>query len=151
MNFSDKKVLVTGGSRGIGRACAIGFAERGARVAVNYLGNREAAESTVNGLPGDRHVMLQADVSDPVAVESLVAAAVEALGGLDIVVNNAGIWVDHVLEDVDYDLRIEPTTLPDPPENLTLTASGGRTVASDAGNGGFVDARLQIGITWDSI
>ena len=103
MDFTDKRVMITGGSRGIGRACALGFAERGARVAINYLGNREAAETTLKALSGDGHVMLQADVSDPVAVEGLVAAAVEALGGLDIVVNNAGIWVDHVLEDVDYD------------------------------------------------
>ena len=103
MDFTNKRVLVTGGSRGIGRACASGFAERGARVAINYLGNREAAETTLEALAGEGHVMLQADVSDPAAVEGLVAAAVEALGGLDIVVNNAGIWVDHVLEDVDYD------------------------------------------------
>jgi NAD(P)-dependent dehydrogenase (short-subunit alcohol dehydrogenase family) len=103
MDFTDKKVLITGGSRGIGRACAIAFAERGARVAVNYRSNASAAESTLGELPGTGHVMLQADVTDPVAVEELVAAAVEALGGLDIVVNNAGIWVDHFLEEVDYD------------------------------------------------
>jgi 3-oxoacyl-[acyl-carrier protein] reductase len=103
MDFTDKKVLITGGSRGIGRACAIGFAERGARVAINYLSNTSAAESTLSLLPGEGHVMLQADVSDPVAVEGLIPAAVEALGGLDIVVNNAGIWVDHALEEIDYD------------------------------------------------
>ncbi len=103
MDFKGKNVLVTGGSRGIGRACAVGFAERGARVAINYRGNTSAAEATLAELPGDGHIMLQADVTDPVAVEDLVAAAIEALGGLDIVVNNAGIWVDHVLEDVDYD------------------------------------------------
>jgi len=103
MDFTGKKVLITGGSRGIGRACAIGFAERGARVAINYLSNASAAESTLGQLSGTGHVMLQADVSDSTAVEGLVAAAVEALGGLDIVVNNAGIWVDHVLEEVDYD------------------------------------------------
>ena len=103
MDFTDKKVLITGGSRGIGRACAIGFAERGARVAINYLSNASAAESTLGQLSGTGHTMLQADVSDSVAVEGLVAAAVESLGGLDIVVNNAGIWVDHLLEEVDYD------------------------------------------------
>ena len=103
MDFSDKKVLITGGSRGIGRACALGFAERGARVAINYRSNASAAEATLAELPGDGHVMLQADVTDPKAVENLVAAAIEALGGLDIAVNNAGIWVDHILEDVDYD------------------------------------------------
>jgi len=103
MEFTGKQVLITGGSRGIGRACAVGFAERGARVAINYRSNASAAEATLAELPGDGHVMLQADVTDPQAVEDLVAAAIEALGGLDIVVNNAGIWVDHVLEDVDYD------------------------------------------------
>jgi len=103
MDFTNKNVLVTGGSRGIGRACALGFAERGASVAINYLSNRSAAEATLTELAGEGHAMLQADVADPIAAEGLVAAAVEALGGLDIVVNNAGIWVDHALEEVDYD------------------------------------------------
>jgi NAD(P)-dependent dehydrogenase (short-subunit alcohol dehydrogenase family) len=103
MDFSDKRVLITGGSRGIGRACALAFAERGARIAVNYRANSSAAEATLAELPGAGHVVLRADVTDPTAVRELVAAAVEALGGLDIVVNNAGIWVDHALEEVGYD------------------------------------------------
>lgn len=103
MDFTDKRVLITGGSRGIGRACALGFAERGARVAINYRSNASAAKATLAELPGDGHVVLQADVTDPKAVENLVAAAIDALGGLEIAVNNAGIWVDHILEDVDYD------------------------------------------------
>lgn len=103
MDFTGKNVLITGGSRGIGRACAVGFAQRGARVAINYRSNREAAETTLTDLAGEGHVILQADVTDPVAVEGLVAASIEALGGLDIAVNNAGIWVDHILEEVDYD------------------------------------------------
>jgi NAD(P)-dependent dehydrogenase (short-subunit alcohol dehydrogenase family) len=103
MDFTDKKVLVTGGSRGIGRACAVGFAERGARVAINYRANREAADATLAALPGGPHTALQADVTDPEAVKDLVASAADALGGLDVVVNNAGIWVEHKLEDVDYD------------------------------------------------
>ena len=102
MDFSGKRVLITGGSRGIGRACAEGFAERGATVAINYLSNTAAAEATLGKLAGGPHTALQADVSDPEAVERLVASATEALGGLDIVVNNAGIWVDNVLEEVDY-------------------------------------------------
>jgi len=103
MDFTGKKVLITGGSRGIGRACALGFAERGARVAINYCSNTAAAEATLAEMKGDGHVMLQADVSDPDAVKGLIDASVEALSGLDIAVNNAGIWVEHVLEDVDYD------------------------------------------------
>jgi NAD(P)-dependent dehydrogenase (short-subunit alcohol dehydrogenase family) len=103
MDFTGKKVLITGGSRGIGRACALGFAQKGASVAINYLSNRSAAEATLADLAGEGHAMLQADVADPVSAERLVTAAAEALGGLDIVVNNAGIWVDHALEEVDYD------------------------------------------------
>jgi len=103
MDFTGKKVLITGGSRGIGRACALGFAEYGARVAINYRGNTAAAEATLAELQGHGHVMLQADVSDPEAVKGLVAASVDALGGLDIAINNAGIFVEHVLEDVDYE------------------------------------------------
>jgi len=81
----------------------MGFARGGARVAINYRSNTTAAEATLAGLPGHGHTMLQADVTDPNAVRELVESAIEALGGLDIVVNNAGIWVEHVLEDVDYD------------------------------------------------
>ena len=103
MNFTGHRVLVTGGSRGIGRACALAFAGRGARVAINYRKNTAAAEKTFADLPGDGHALLRADVTDPEAVEGLVASTVESLAGLDIVVNNAGVWVEHVIEDVDYD------------------------------------------------
>jgi NAD(P)-dependent dehydrogenase (short-subunit alcohol dehydrogenase family) len=103
MEFTGKNVLITGGSRGIGRACALGFAERGARVAINYRGNKLAAERTLAELAGDGHVALQEDVTEPDAVVRLVRDSVEALGGLDIVVNNAGIWVDHIVEEVDFD------------------------------------------------
>lgn len=103
MDFTKKNVLVTGGSRGIGRACAIGFAERGARVAINYRANRDAAEATRETLAGDGHVALRADVADPADAANLVNRAVDALGGLDIVVNNAGIFVDHKLDEVSYD------------------------------------------------
>jgi len=102
MDFTNKKVLVTGGSRGIGRAVAHGFATRGARVAINYLSNRAAAEETLADLPGGSHAMIQADVADPESAQRMVTSAINTLGGLDIAVNNAGIWIDHVVEDVDY-------------------------------------------------
>jgi 3-oxoacyl-[acyl-carrier protein] reductase len=102
MNFTDKRVLVTGGSRGIGRAVARAFADRGARVAINYLNNHDAARDTVNSLSGGPHHAIQADVTDSSSVERMVSEAIDALGGLDIVVNNAGIWIDHPIEEVDY-------------------------------------------------
>ena len=102
MDFTGDRVLVTGGSRGIGRACALGFAQRGARVAINYLENTTAAEKTLADLAGDGHAVIQADITDPEAVKGLVTSTIDGLGGLDIVVNNAGIWVEHLIDEVDY-------------------------------------------------
>jgi 3-oxoacyl-[acyl-carrier protein] reductase len=103
MDFAGKNVLVTGGSRGIGRAIARGFADRGARVVISYLANRQGADETLAVLPGGPHLAIQADVADPVSVGRLVEQAVGTLGRLDVVVNNAGVWVDHLLEEVDFD------------------------------------------------
>lgn len=102
MELSNKTTLVTGASRGIGRAIAQKLAAAGARVAVHYHQNRTAAEETLNSLAGAGHVILQADVSHPDQVESLVSAAIAQLGGLDILVNNAGVFENHPLAGVDY-------------------------------------------------
>lgn len=102
MDFTGKHVFITGGSRGIGRATAQAFARRGARVAVGYLKNAEAAEEAVASLPGGPHATIQGDVADPESARRMVEEAAERLGALDIVVNNAGIWMTHKLEDVDY-------------------------------------------------
>ncbi|MCF8108297.1 MAG: SDR family oxidoreductase [Desulfohalobiaceae bacterium] len=103
MDFSKKRVLITGGSRGIGRACSLAFAERGARVVVNFRQGREAAQQTLEQLPGGPHALIQADIADPDAVRGMVDQAGEELGGLDIVVNNAGISLLHPIEDLDYE------------------------------------------------
>lgn len=103
MDFTGKHVLITGASRGIGRACAEAFARRGARVAVNYRANAAAADETVAALPGGPHVTIQADVSQPEEARRLVDEATSSLGALDVVVNNAGVWVGHKLDEVDYD------------------------------------------------
>ncbi|MHC4945525.1 MAG: SDR family NAD(P)-dependent oxidoreductase [Planctomycetota bacterium] len=102
MDFSGKCVLVTGGSNGIGRAIVKAFADRGARVAINYLRDEKAARDLQATLPGGPHPILQADVSDPEAVKSMVDRAREEMGGLDIVVNNAGISDCHPMEKTDY-------------------------------------------------
>jgi NAD(P)-dependent dehydrogenase (short-subunit alcohol dehydrogenase family) len=103
MDFTDKIVLVTGGSRGIGRAIARQFAERGARVAIHYHQNRAAAEETLAMLPGGPHAIFQADIADAAAVQQLVDAVVEQMGRVDILINNAGIYRDHPLADVSYE------------------------------------------------
>ena len=105
MDFTEKTALVTGGSRGIGRAVAEALAARGARVAINYLSNRDAAVAALSGMEGGPHVAVQADVSDPDAVERLFEQAVAALGTIDIVVNNAGIFRYHRIDEGDRDDR----------------------------------------------
>lgn len=102
MDFHDKKVLVTGASRGIGRAIAQEFAAGGARVAVHYCSDRPAAEKTLAMLASAGHVVVQADVSDAEACRGLIDDAVAALGGLDVLVNNAGIYDLHNVLDLDY-------------------------------------------------
>jgi NAD(P)-dependent dehydrogenase (short-subunit alcohol dehydrogenase family) len=72
-------------------------------VAVNYRSNDSAARDTIASLVGQGHVAIQADVSVADDAERLVEEAATALGGLDIVVNNAGVWIDHKLDEVDYD------------------------------------------------
>ena len=96
-------VLVTGGSRGIGRVIARAFAERGDRVAVHYGSSREQAEEVLAGLPGDGHALVQADMADPGAVARMVDDAADALGRLDVLVNNAGVFTAHPPLEVSYE------------------------------------------------
>ena len=96
MDLTGKKALVTGSSRGIGRAIAQALGQAGADVAVNFHTQAEAAEEVVRNLRelGRQAVAIQADVRDSDQVTHLVTAAQEALGGLDILVNNAGLVRD---------------------------------------------------------
>jgi len=88
-------VLVTGGSRGIGRVITRTFAERGDRVAVHWGRSREQAEQVIAGLPGEGHALVQADLADAEAVGAMVDDAAAALGRLDVLVNNAGTSRAH--------------------------------------------------------
>jgi len=99
---ADRAVLVTGGSRGIGRAIAEAFAELGNRVAVHHRDSAALAAEVVAGLPGSGHTVVQADLADPEAVREAVDAACETLGGLDVLVNNAGIFTPHPITEVSY-------------------------------------------------
>lgn len=100
-DLTNKKVLITGASRGIGRAVAEMLADHGARIAVHYGADKQAATHVVEGLKGDGHAMLTADLGDPVAAGNLAGQAAELLGGLDTVVNNAGIFVTHDIASLD--------------------------------------------------
>lgn len=98
-DLTGKVALVTGASRGIGAAVALKLAAAGAAVAVNYAGSQAAADAIVEQIvsSGGRAVALQADVSDPEAAAALVDRTIAELGGLDVVVNNAGITRDGLL------------------------------------------------------
>jgi len=102
MDLTHKKALVTGASRGIGRATAEKFAAAGARVAIHYRQNQAAAAATLAALSGEGHFIIQADLTDPAAVQRLVDEAADRLGGLDILVNNAGVYFDHPLTTTSY-------------------------------------------------
>jgi NAD(P)-dependent dehydrogenase (short-subunit alcohol dehydrogenase family) len=97
-----RAVLVTGASRGIGRAVARAFAERGDRVAVHYGSAADEAERTLASLTGSGHRIVQADLADAEAVRAMVDRAAEGLGGLDAVVNNAGTYTEHRVAEVSY-------------------------------------------------
>ena len=110
-NLTGKVALVTGGSRGIGRAIAIALAKAGADVAINYLANEGAAAQTVaeiSGL-GRSALALKADVRDPQAVKALIADVVKRFNRLDILVNNAGVLKDafvSFMKDEDWELVV---------------------------------------------
>jgi 3-oxoacyl-[acyl-carrier protein] reductase len=92
MRLKDKVALVTGSSRGVGRAIALSYGKEGAKVVVNYTSNEKAANEVVDALEsmGTKAIAVKADVAQKADADHLVAAAIETFGGLDILVNNAG-------------------------------------------------------------
>jgi NAD(P)-dependent dehydrogenase (short-subunit alcohol dehydrogenase family) len=105
--MTSRAILVTGSSRGLGRAIATRFAEGGDRVAVHHRESVALADQLAAGLPGDGHIVVQADMADPAAVRDMVDTAADRLGGLDVLVNNAGIFAGvnrpHPVFDTSYD------------------------------------------------
>jgi len=99
IDLSGRSAVVTGGSRGIGRAIVLRLATQGADVCFSYRGNAAAAQETVAAVEGlgRRGQAVQADVTDPQAAETLVKAAIDAFGKVDILVNNAGITRDDLI------------------------------------------------------
>lgn len=98
MSLQGRNALVTGGSRGIGRAICLELARQGANVAVNYAGNSVAAQETVEACLelGVQAIAIQADVSNAAACEAMVKEVISTFGSLHILVNNAGITKDNI-------------------------------------------------------
>ena len=101
--MSERAILVTGASRGIGSAVARAFAAAGDRVAVHHRDSAGLAASVLAGLPGRGHVVVQADLADAGEVRRMVDTASAQLGGLDVLVNNAGVFVPHQITEVSYE------------------------------------------------
>ncbi|MEV8022617.1 SDR family oxidoreductase [Streptomyces sp. NPDC086554] len=100
---TGRRVLISGASRGLGRALAQAFAENGDRVAVHYGSREEEARATLDSLTGDGHVLVGGDLSDPAGAADVAARAADALGGIDVLVNNAAVNLPHPLADTSYE------------------------------------------------
>lgn len=147
MLLDQRAVLVTGGSRGIGRACALRAAEEGAKVAVNYASRADAAEEVVSLIKarGGEAFSYKADVSDLAQVESMVLEVVGRFGSLDVLVNNAGITRDALLirmkpEDWDKVLQTNLTSV----YNCTRAAA---KVMMKQRRGRIISLASTVGIT----
>ena len=109
--------MVTGASRGVGAAAAGAFAERGERVVVHFRAAADKATALLDSLPGDGHALVQADLSEPAEAKRLADEAIESLGRVDVLVNNAALFLDpsdggsrrgdHRITDVDYDAWVQ--------------------------------------------
>ena len=112
MSLQGRNALVTGGSRGIGRAICLELARQGANIAVNYAGNAQAAEETAAACRalGVQAVTIRADVADAAACEAMVKEVISSFGSLHILVNNAGITRDNLalsISEADFDAVLD--------------------------------------------
>jgi len=103
VSAAGRAVLVTGASRGIGAAVARAFAASGDRVGLHYGARRDAAVQVRDSLPGQGHVVAGADLADPEAVRAMVEEVAAGLGGIDVLVNNAGVFERHPVDDTTYE------------------------------------------------
>jgi NAD(P)-dependent dehydrogenase (short-subunit alcohol dehydrogenase family) len=103
MNFNNQNILITGGSRGIGRATAQRFAELGGNVIINYRKNDEAARNCLQQMPDGKHTMMQADISKAEQVRKMLEKVLNEYDRIDVLINNAGIYKEEPIEDVNFD------------------------------------------------
>jgi NAD(P)-dependent dehydrogenase (short-subunit alcohol dehydrogenase family) len=101
--MNRRSVLITGGSRGIGAAIAREFAQAGDRIAIHYVFSQPVAEEVRNSLLGDGHITAQADLRDANAIRAMVDQVANELGKIDVLINNAGIFIDHPIEGTTYE------------------------------------------------
>jgi NAD(P)-dependent dehydrogenase (short-subunit alcohol dehydrogenase family) len=102
MKTEGRVVLITGASRGIGKAVAGMFARQGDRIAVHYHADRAGAEDTLAGLPGNTHKIFQADLARPEEAQRLVEEVLHAMERIDVLVNNAGMFAQHPIAETGF-------------------------------------------------
>jgi len=101
--MTRRTVLVTGGSRGIGAAIANEFAKAGDRVAIHYVSSKPDAERVLESLTGNGHMVTQADLRDPAAIRKMVELVAAEFNAIDVLINNAGVFIDHPIEATTYE------------------------------------------------
>ncbi len=120
-DLTEKVILVTGASRGIGATVARDLATAGAKVIVNYAGSRADAEKVAADIQaaGGEAIAIQADVSDPEQVRRLFDASIEKFGRIDVLVNNAGIMITKLIKDTTnedfnrmFDINVKAYSIP---------------------------------------
>ncbi len=103
VDLSSKTVLITGASRGIGKAIALKFAEANASAIVHYNQNIKAAEETLSLLKGEGHFIVQADMTNPISIKKMVDNVISKAGCIDILINNAGKFEEVPLAEQTYE------------------------------------------------
>ena len=103
IDLTDTVVLITGGSRGIGRAAALLVGEAGASVAVNFVRGEREANEVVETIGGECAMSVMADIADPAGVEAMIAAVVQRFGRIDVLVNNAATFEYNPFDGDDYE------------------------------------------------
>ncbi len=100
MNIQNQRVFISGASRGIGRACALKLARKGAQIGVHYHQNEAAARETLKALPGEGHRLFQADIREETQLEQMAKEVFSHWNKVDVLVNSAGIYTEHPIESV---------------------------------------------------
>ena len=151
IDLGGKVALVTGGSRGIGRAVCLELAALGADVAVNYRSSAEQAEETVTEIEklGRRALAVAADVTDAEAVKGMVATVLERLEGLDILVNNAGIGDTEPIEVTTVDTWNKVVAVTQTSVFLGMKAAG--DALKKSGNGSVINISSMYGIVGSGV
>lgn len=100
--MKDKIVLITGASGGIGSVMVSKFAQKGATVIIHYNSQKDKAGSLLSKIDGDSHMLIGGDLTNPDEVENIVKTIITAHGKIDVLVNNAGAYIEHPIQDVDF-------------------------------------------------